>query len=434
MPLVLFTLVSFRSHAKPNWLAPAYWSLIILGVRHLLAGGAPRWRVGLASSAAIALLALGVLAGPAAAAAARRGQLERLARGGATRGRRSSALLESEGQRSFVFSPNYKISSLMRFYLPGQPRTYAQDIYGARALQFDHGPAPQDLRGATGLLVLSDQSQSSLDLARLKPWFDSVTLAAVVETQRLWRPGAPHRDLSRHRLHRPSAADRPARRRRRRRPSRPIECLRLPRHSFLRVTMPQLSIVVPTFNESGNVRQLVRLVHDALAGIDWELIFVDDDSPDGTADSLRELAQLDPRVRCILRLGRRGLSSACIEGMLASSAPLVAVMDADLQHDERLLRGMLETMRDPDIDVVVGSRYAGDGSVGEWSERRASLSRMATRMSRALLKAELHGPDERLLHDPARGAARLPARGCLGRGLQDPARPVRHVAAAAALS
>ena len=156
--------------------------------------------------------------------------------------------------------------------------------------------------------------------------------------------------------------------------------------------MPQLSIVVPTFNESGNVRQLVRLVHDALAGIDWELIFVDDDSPDGTADSLRELAQLDPRVRCILRLGRRGLSSACIEGMLASSAPLVAVMDADLQHDERLLRRMLETMRDPDIDVVVGSRYAGDGSVGEWSERRASLSRMATRMSRALLKAELLDP------------------------------------------
>ena len=156
--------------------------------------------------------------------------------------------------------------------------------------------------------------------------------------------------------------------------------------------MPQLSILVPTFNESGNVRQLVRLVHDALAGIDWELIFVDDDSPDGTADSLRELAQIDPRVRCILRLGRRGLSSACIEGMLASSAPLVAVMDADLQHDERLLRRMLETMRDPDIDVVVGSRYAGDGSVGEWSERRASLSRMATRMSRVLLKAELLDP------------------------------------------
>ena len=184
VPLVLFTLVSFRSHAKPNWLAPAYWSLIILGVRHLLAGGAPRWRVGLASSAAIALLALGISLAPPLP----------LLRGAdswsgwheaAQRVAQEQRLLESEGQRSFVFSPNYKISSLLRFHLPGQPRTYAQDIYGARALQFDHGPAPQDLRGATGLLVLSDQSQSGLDLARLKPWFDAVTLAAVVETRSL---------------------------------------------------------------------------------------------------------------------------------------------------------------------------------------------------------------------------------------------------------
>ena len=95
--------------------------------------------------------------------------------------------LRAEGQRSFVFSPNYKISSLLRFHLPGQPRTYAQDIYGARALQFDHGPAPEELRGAIGLLVLSDQSQSQLDLARLKPYFDSVTLAAVVEARSFGR-------------------------------------------------------------------------------------------------------------------------------------------------------------------------------------------------------------------------------------------------------
>ncbi len=156
--------------------------------------------------------------------------------------------------------------------------------------------------------------------------------------------------------------------------------------------MPQLSIVVPTFNESDNVHQLVSLVRSALAGADWELIFVDDDSPDGTADRLRELAQADPRVRCILRLGRRGLSSACLEGMLASSAPLVAVMDADLQHDERRLPEMLALMRDPQLDVVVGSRYSEGGSVGDWNGRRAGMSRVATRLGRSLLKAELHDP------------------------------------------
>jgi len=156
--------------------------------------------------------------------------------------------------------------------------------------------------------------------------------------------------------------------------------------------MPQLSIVVPTFNEAANVRQLVQLVHRALPAVDWELIFVDDDSPDGTADTVHELAQADPRVRCILRLGRRGLASACIEGMLASSAPVVAVMDADLQHDETRLPEMLDTLRDPDIDVVVGSRYVEEGGIDDWSKQRARLSRLATRMSRVLLKADLHDP------------------------------------------
>ncbi|MBN8464554.1 MAG: glycosyltransferase, partial [Dechloromonas sp.] len=106
--------------------------------------------------------------------------------------------------------------------------------------------------------------------------------------------------------------------------------------------MPQLSIVVPTFNEGGNVAELRDRVAAVLPGVDWEMIYVDDDSPDGTAATVRELAQRDGRVRCIQRIGRRGLSSACIEGMLASSAPLVAVIDADLQHDERLLPAMFD--------------------------------------------------------------------------------------------
>ena len=97
--------------------------------------------------------------------------------------------------------------------------------------------------------------------------------------------------------------------------------------------MPQLSVIVPTFNELGNVVELRNRVAEALTGIDWEMIFVDDNSPDGTAQAVREMAQADRRVRCIQRIGRRGLSTACIEGMLASSAPIVAVIDADLQHD-----------------------------------------------------------------------------------------------------
>ena len=156
--------------------------------------------------------------------------------------------------------------------------------------------------------------------------------------------------------------------------------------------MPQLSIVVPTFNELGNVAELRDRVDAALPGIDWELIYVDDDSPDGTAAKLQALAQKDRRVRCMLRIGRRGLASACIEGMLAASAPIVAVIDADLQHDETRLPVMLELLSDPEIDVVVGSRYTDSGSVEGWDKSRASISRMATRLARLVLKAELRDP------------------------------------------
>jgi dolichol-phosphate mannosyltransferase len=156
--------------------------------------------------------------------------------------------------------------------------------------------------------------------------------------------------------------------------------------------MPQLSIIVPTFNEVGNVTELRDRVATALSAVDWEMIFVDDDSPDGTATALREMAQSDRRVRCLQRIGRRGLSTACIEGMLASSAPVVAVIDADLQHDEQLLPRMLELINGGELDVVVGSRYAEDGGIGTWDPARATFSRLATRLSRLVLKADLHDP------------------------------------------
>jgi dolichol-phosphate mannosyltransferase len=154
----------------------------------------------------------------------------------------------------------------------------------------------------------------------------------------------------------------------------------------------QLSIVVPTFNERANIPELVMRLVDCLENEAWEIIFVDDDSPDKTAELVRRVARVDARVRCIQRIGRRGLASACIEGMLASAAPYIAVMDADLQHDERVLPQMLQQLRSSDADIVIASRYLRAGGVGEWDPGRTELSRFATRMSRLVVPPELTDP------------------------------------------
>jgi dolichol-phosphate mannosyltransferase len=155
---------------------------------------------------------------------------------------------------------------------------------------------------------------------------------------------------------------------------------------------PTLAVVIPTYNEAENVPVLVDRVQKALAGIEWELIFVDDDSPDGTAARVRAIGREDRRVRLLQRVGRRGLSSACIEGMLATTAPYLAVLDADLQHDERLLPEMLGRLQRESLDIVIGSRYVDGGDVGDWSEQRASMSRLATRLGQRLIKADLKDP------------------------------------------
>jgi dolichol-phosphate mannosyltransferase len=156
---------------------------------------------------------------------------------------------------------------------------------------------------------------------------------------------------------------------------------------------PELSIIVPTRNERDNVRPLYDGLDRALRGIDWEAIFVDDDSQDGTPEAVCRLATEDRRVRCIQRIGRRGLASACVEGILASSAVYVAVMDADLQHDERLLPNMLGILKsEPVIDAVVGSRYVEHGSIGIWSRQRAWLSGLATHLARSILRVTIADP------------------------------------------
>jgi dolichol-phosphate mannosyltransferase len=156
--------------------------------------------------------------------------------------------------------------------------------------------------------------------------------------------------------------------------------------------MPEISIVVPTFSEAENIAELHARLSAVLASESWELIFVDDDSPDGTADLARALSTEDQRVRCIQRIGRRGLSTAVVEGALSSSAPYVAVMDADLQHDESILPAMLHELRSRNLDIVVGSRYVAGGGTGDWGESRKTISRIAGRMAKGLVPADLHDP------------------------------------------
>jgi dolichol-phosphate mannosyltransferase len=154
----------------------------------------------------------------------------------------------------------------------------------------------------------------------------------------------------------------------------------------------ELSIIVPTYKERGNVAELVRRLDAALAGIAWEAIYVDDTSPDGTADAVKAIAAADGRVRCLKRVGRRGLAGACIEGMLSSAAPFVAVIDADLQHDEKVLPAMLARLRAGEADLVAGTRYVEGGSAAGFSEARGFLSRLATTLTRLLVGTALSDP------------------------------------------
>ena len=154
-----------------------------------------------------------------------------------------------------------------------------------------------------------------------------------------------------------------------------------------------LSVVIPCYNERPNVAPMIARLDHALHGIAWEAIFVDDDSPDGTAAEIRRAAAGDPRIRCIRRIGRRGLASAVIEGALSSSAAYVAVIDGDLQHDETRLPVMLAALRGGEYDLAVASRHVegGDdaGLAGRW---RHVLSDGGIRLAQWFLPVRLTDP------------------------------------------
>lgn len=159
------------------------------------------------------------------------------------------------------------------------------------------------------------------------------------------------------------------------------------------VGSPDISVIVPCYNEVRNVAPLVQALDRALSGRRWEVVFVDDNSPDGTTEAVRALARQDARVRGLCRIGRRGLSSAVIEGVLSSSAQIVAVMDGDLQHDESRLGALIEAVESGACDVAVGSRHVeGGDNAGLANAWRHALSDGGIKLAQMILPVKLTDP------------------------------------------
>src|SRR5271169_5120207 len=156
--------------------------------------------------------------------------------------------------------------------------------------------------------------------------------------------------------------------------------------------MPELSVILPTYNERNNLIPILHSLTGVLTKIDYEVLIVDDDSPDSTAAMARTIAQTNPRVRVVQRVGRRGLASAVVEGMLATSSPYMLVMDADLQHDEHIIPVMLEKLKRENLDVVIGSRNIAGGSMGEFASNRVALSNAGRRLSERICRVDISDP------------------------------------------
>lgn len=172
----------------------------------------------------------------------------------------------------------------------------------------------------------------------------------------------------------------------------PVERSFSERANIGNLPVEDLAVIIPTLNERDNIGPLIDVLDAALEGIRHEYVFVDDWSSDGTSELIRSIARHRPDIRLISRQGRRGLSSAVVEGILSTSADIVAVIDADLQHDERILGTMYDSVTHGEADVAIGSRYREGGSCGEWSAGRVRISRAATRLAQSVLPADISDP------------------------------------------
>jgi dolichol-phosphate mannosyltransferase len=171
--------------------------------------------------------------------------------------------------------------------------------------------------------------------------------------------------------------------------------LRAPRGPYVVAAAPEsdeahridVSLILPTFNEARNIRSMLHAAFDNLnnvRGLRFEIIVVDDNSPDGTAQVALEEALGHPEMRVIRRLGEAGLATAVIRGWQASSGDILAVMDADLQHPAAVLTELLGAIR-TGADLSVGSRHVGEGGVSDWCWTRRIISRTAQFIGLVLL-------------------------------------------------
>jgi dolichol-phosphate mannosyltransferase len=151
----------------------------------------------------------------------------------------------------------------------------------------------------------------------------------------------------------------------------------------------ELALIIPTLNEHDNIRPLLAALRETLAGLSGEAIFVDDGSTDGTAELVARIGREDRAIRLIRRHRRRGLASAVVEGALATAAPIVAVIDADRQHDETILPALYRAVANGEAEVAVGTRYTEGGSLGGLSAARTRISQLATRAAALVTRAPL---------------------------------------------
>ncbi|MBI5223184.1 polyprenol monophosphomannose synthase [Candidatus Micrarchaeota archaeon] len=151
-----------------------------------------------------------------------------------------------------------------------------------------------------------------------------------------------------------------------------------------------LSIIIPTYNEKENIAPLLSRIEKALASIDYEVVFVDDNSPDGTAASIRELSQSYPNVRVVVRSGKLGLTSAVLTGVKNSKGEKIVVMDADLSHPPEKIPELFWALKKSDL--VIASRMLSGGGVEHWPFYRRIISSGAELMAKLLLWINVSDP------------------------------------------